>query len=521
MSNQNDCKDSNGNNCFTDTNNVCTDFSLVDSQDNCLIETFVEESINLASADINIFKMLGIHEQGKLVDLAKNGMPISGGYITGFDPFNVFFDTCKDWRSLQKGNDVIKTSFIGYDFGEIKLPNGRNQYGIDTRVKQHITKIGLKQSSLKSHRVTKLRVERSQDGLQWFGVDIITIIDDDKFNLYSIKNSLASRYWRLRPLSFNGGVNDFWIVEQLELIDYDSTELNNIQDKIFLENRDREYSKNSIRMKAFYELLDVQTELSKLGIELPSQIFTLQISFNSCISNLGRPLVIGDIIEIPSEAQYNPLLEKILKYLEVTDVSWATNGYTPGWRPTLLKITAQPMLATQETQDIFGGLGEIFDSTGFFTNDKSKIQNYGNITDAIKAAGDTLTPEVGEDVSGIYQFSEEQIQSAKDQGFPYLDKLNYDATGLYVEDGLPKNGEPYTEGEVYPTNPKHGDYHRLTFDSADKDLPARLHRWSSAKNRWILCEVDKRKMFDSGKLNTSIRLKAKNKSESLEQIVKK
>ena len=60
-------------------------------------------------------------------------------------------------------------------------------------------------------------------------------------------------------------------------------------------------------------------------------------------------LIIGDIIELPAEAQYTTTLELRKKWLEVTDVTWDVSSYTPGWQPTMLKITATPARMSQET----------------------------------------------------------------------------------------------------------------------------------------------------------------------------
>jgi hypothetical protein len=63
---------------------------------------------------------------------------------------------------------------------------------------------------------------------------------------------------------------------------------------------------------------------------------------------------------------------------------------------------------------------------------------------------------------------------------------------IYGIDALPPNGEEYTESDEFPKNPKDGAYHRLTYTYVGKDIPARLHRWSNKKNKWIFLERDHR-----------------------------
>ena len=193
--------------------------------------------------------------------------------------------------------------------------------------------------------VRKARVERSQNGSQWFGVAIVNLPNDDNLNTIHFKHSVINRYWRLRPLDFTGDECDSWGVQAFEMHDFSATALNNIQDKIFMENRDRDYAQDPVLVKGFYNLISPQTELTRFGIEIPSATYNIKLNFNSIVAQLGRPVVIGDIIELPSETQYTPDLRAIKRYLEVTDVTWDADSYTPTWQPLMLLITAQPALA--------------------------------------------------------------------------------------------------------------------------------------------------------------------------------
>ena len=451
---------------------VCKPFSITDNRDSCVIEDYVDEALGIAGATINVFKLLGVHEQGKLVDQTGNGNAISGGAAVNFPADNAFDTMVSAWRSLQKGDGVTSSAFIGYDFGIIKLSNGRTRYGEPKDVTLDVATLRIKQLSNPNNRVTRARVERSQDGKKWYGVDIVDLPDCDQLVTVSFRRSVPSRYWRLRPINFSGGATDFWGVAALELIDYEATAIGNVQDRLFLENRNRDYQDTAISLKGSYDLIDVTTELSRFGIELPSQSMYLYISFNSCVRELGRPVVIGDIFELPSETQFSASLEPIKKYLEVTDVGWSTDGYTPGWKPTMLRIIAVPMLASQETQDIFGDLVGTPDVTGLFDEDDGNhpiYQDYSEIGQTIeeKAVQEDAAPQRGRDSGNeIAQFSEEQVEAVKDQtgGLVDIRKVGLSPNALYVEDALPPNGEDFTLGDTFPTNPTDGVYHRLTYN---------------------------------------------------------
>jgi len=478
-------------------------WDVVDDPANCYQNDLIDESLQIAGAPINVYKLLGVHEQGKLVDLTDKGEAISGGDVSCFPSSNAFFNSVKQWRSFHRGSLVVSNSYIGYDFGPIKLSNGRERYGIETEIRYQITTIVIKQGSNSVNRATKVRIERSDNGVDWFGVAIVMLLDDDQENQISFKQSAPARYWRLRPIEFNGGIGDYWSVISLKLMDYNETDITDIQDLILLENRDRDYSKKPVNMKAYYDILDVQSEITRFGLELPSQIYFMDVHFLRCVAMIGRPMVIGDIIEMPSEVQYSPSLEPILKFMEITDVGWSPNSFTVAWKPTLLRLVLQPAMASQETQDVFGDLAYDVDPTGLFDIDTDKYQSLFDSDATIAATADSQVPEEGEDIAEIAEIPNEQvpqgqIDKAAAAGID-MTKLNVNPKGLYVEDGIPPNGIEYTEADDFPATPSNGDYHRLTYIGFAEDIPPRLYRWSITKNRWIYLETDRRFEFNHQK----------------------
>lgn len=489
------------NNCNDNTKDFrCNPFQLTRTKDQQLIDRYVNEHTSIGGADLNVYKLLGVHEQTRLVDLTGNGNPISGGDAADcYKADNAFTQLNTQWRSLQTGSGVTTSAYIGYDFGEIKLDNGRQKYGIDTSVRHNVSTIKIKQSSEQNLRVTKARVERSDDGVTWYGVRVVMLPDDDNLNTVHFRSSVPSRYWRLRPIEFNGGSKDFWAVYALELIDHEVTGIGNVQDKLFMENRSRDYTNEPLLIKGYYDLLDVQTELTRFGIELPAQQFYITVNFSASTMVLGRPFVIGDVIEVPSETQYNPDMDPIRKYLEITDVAWSTEGYTPGWQPTMLRLIAQPMYASQETQDIVGDLSKDVDPTGLVDVDDGDHPIYQDLSEYdhyVKNRADSEVPERGQNTEAEIQWmSEEQLQQAEQQGVN-LRPYTLNPTGFYVENALPPNGEDYTEGDEFPENPSDKDYHRLTYTNIDPDIPPRLYRYSDQKQQWLYLETDRRFQYD-------------------------
>jgi len=482
----------------------CKPWDMTQSIDTCFMDQQSQEALAIAGAQVNIYKLLGVHEQTDLIDLAKNGSPISGGDAPKYLAKYAFQKTRTEWRSKQTGEAaIVASAYLGYDFGILRIQTGRQRYGIDAHVRHMITTIKIKQSANPNMRVTKARVERSQNGSQWFGVAIVNLPNDDNLNTIHFKHSVINRYWRLRPLDFTGDECDSWGVQAFEMHDFSATALNNIQDKIFVENRDRDYAQDPVLVKGFYNLISPQTELTRFGIEIPSATYNIKLNFNSIVAQLGRPVVIGDIIELPSETQYTPDLRAMKRYLEVTDVTWDADSYTPTWQPLMLLVTAQPALASQETQDIFGKLAKAIDSSGLFDQDEGDHpmwQDFTGVNEQIAQTALEGVPARGSEGSNtIREFSQEELRTAAEAGAPHINKFGFNPRGLFVEDALPSNNAPFTEGPEYPENPKDGDFHRLTYVGLAKNVPARLYRWSEKKTRWIYLETDRRQQYNNQK----------------------
>jgi hypothetical protein len=503
-------------------------FQLTQNNDACVQDSMITESINIAGADVYVYKLLGVHEQCKLVDATGHGQAISGGFAPVYPASNAFETYVSEWHSIQIGSGVTSSAFLGYDFGYIKtLDQTRRMYGIDTQINKHITAFAIKQSANQKNRVTQVRLEYSNDNCKWYGAGLATLPDDDKFNTILMKHSAPARYWRLRPTKFNGGTvdpcipgttpqtggtgtTDYWGVQALQLYhNYETINVGNIQDKILLENRDRAYETDPVLMKGYYSIVEASTELSRFGIELPALTYNLQISFTSCVAILGRPLVIGDIVRLPSETQYSSSLTPVYKWMEVTDVTWAANGYTPTWVPLLLKVTAQPAYASEETQDIFGDLAEqpVRGGDGLMNQGNGRnpnFQDFSDIATFIKTTALDNVPENGRETSGyIQEFSDEQKASAATQGMPLgaLSKISLNKKGIYGEDAMPPNNAPFTEGPTLPPtqNAKDKAYHRMTYIGPSEGIPARLYRYSAAKNQWVYLETDWREIYNPRK----------------------
>lgn len=545
-------------------------------------ESIAASALSISGAPLNVFKLLGIHEQGKLIDLTGQGAPI-GSNDTTF----VFDELADEWASDEVGMAVLqKPTFIGYDFGVRRTSFGQLENAPGQPDAQHITSFRIKQGPSAPTRALQVRVDRSdgnftvdplkitagatnagngsvggfypgvapRDGAfmlfatsstkfdvmytapgsttilgeatvgkqfdsaqgsftinagsisfaqhdsfmvpvekEWKRVDVVNLPNNAAANLIRIKQSAASRYWRIVPTSFAGASADEpWIVEKLELFDYEATRLDDVQDMLFMENRDRDYAKTSVQLRVHYTPFDAVSDLSKFGFQI-ADIYSFTVSFAEMVRALGRPIVVGDILELPSEMQYDQHLRPVRKFLEVTDTGWAADGYTTNWKPIIYRFQAQQLIPGQEHRDLLGAIDTqkyIIDDGRFFEGIEQIETLPLTAMEHNEAEARKAVPEKGtnirEQASGTNRFNQPG---------------SYDGVGLYVQDALPPDGAPYTSG--YHKLPDvagvaDGAFFRLEYAPHLK-IPARLYKFSAIKNSWIFVESDKRNQRSSHK----------------------
>lgn len=461
------------------------------SKDSTYLENIVAEQIEIGGTLINVFKLLGVHEQNAQVNLVStNGSPISSGSTALSAPTNAFDNTTAYWESAQDGSN-INSAFIGWNFGTVKNSYGGEKYAPSQPVRKHVTQLNIKQGALSQNRATQLRVEISIDsGLSWERIDVIKLVDNDQLQLINLKQSFPAQMIRFIPIQFNGTSGDHWHVETIELYDVVATNISNVEDLFLLENRDRDYQTTAIQMKATYDVTDLATEFAKFGIDIAAQ-YVFNVSFARLIQLIGRPLVIGDIIELPCEMQYDTNLKGVKKWLEITDTGWASSGYTPNWKPTIFRFTAEPLIANTNNRSLTSKKINSDDiSDDLFMSGEIDLSLIANQSDKnIEAIAKDKVPEVGTDTSTLITHAPDTAD-----GIPEI----YDSTGIYVEDGLPPNGLPYTEGPDFPATPVDGDYHRLSYPTSTA-IPTRLFKYSIVKGRWIYQETDNRRAYSTFK----------------------
>ncbi len=305
----------------------------------------------------------------------------------------------------------------------------------------------------------------------------------------------------------------------------DPTE-NDIQDILFLENRDRKYDADIYSLRGSYKVNDMDFDLSQFGLFLASDTLFITFHLKTMVDMIGRKIIAGDVLELPHLIDYYPLDDDIpaalRKYYMVEDASRPAEGFSPTWWPHLWRVKVSPLVNSQEVADLLNKIGpdgEPIDDA-LADPDDSFVDTFGDklddINDAIVEQAETDVPQSGYDTSDFYVVPIDEDGEVRE---PYNlrasmtllpgtttpitadnTSLNADAIGTSPEeniaggaipgtyiigDGLAPNGYPAPEVIDFPLDAIIGDY-VLRIDY----LPNRLFRYDG--KHWIKMEDDQR-----------------------------
>lgn len=288
---------------------------------------------------------------------------------------------------------------------------------------------------------------------------------------------------------------------------YDVFSETNIQDLLFLENRDRKYDTSVFALRAVYNVNDIDFDLSQFGLFLQNDTLFIVFHLNDMIDLLGRKIMSGDVLEIMHMRDWNPLDSSqtivLKKYYVVQDAARASEGYSATWWPHLWRVKAIPMPAGQEYDDILNQDSGQGDGTTL----KDVLSTYNKeieINDAIINQALAEVPEAGYDTNNLYTLPTNPDGSSRgdlwttadttavlaDSTLWSTDKdaispLRSGYRGYLLGDGKAPNGHNVTMGVIFPENPEEGQF-VLRIDY----FPNRLFRWNGRK--WIKVEDDVR-----------------------------
>ena len=269
----------------------------------------------------------------------------------------------------------------------------------------------------------------------------------------------------------------------------------NIQDLLFIENRDRKYDPDVYKLRGQYQVQDNSFDLSQFGLFLQTGTLFMTFHLNDMVDTIGRKLINGDVIELQHLTDYNSLDQNVpaalKRFFVVSDGQFGSEGFTPTWWPHIWRVKLNPLTDSQEYKDILNNIAAGDSTTTPVGDILSNIQKYQNINDAVILQAERDLPQSGYDTSGLYIKSD--VTPDGTETTP-ADKVH----GYLTGDGIGPNGIAVASGISFPSEPAVGDYF-LRFDYT----PNRLFRFDG--KRWVKIEDAVRTNLTPGSSNKTQR----------------
>ena len=122
---------------------------------------------------------------------------------------------------------------------------------------------------------------------------------------------------------------------------YATQNVSNIQDLLFLENRDRAYDSQIYRIRGIYNVQNVDFNLSQFGLFIDNDTLYMTVHINDFIHYIGRKPISGDVIELPhlrDDFALNDYDVSLPRYYVIEDVGRASEGFSATWYPHLYRL---------------------------------------------------------------------------------------------------------------------------------------------------------------------------------------
>ncbi len=305
---------------------------------------------------------------------------------------------------------------------------------------------------------------------------------------------------------------------------YDTTNPTQIQDLLFLENRDRKYDPDIYILRGVYNIQDTDFNLSQFGLFLQNDTIFITFHIRDTVEKLGRKLMSGDVVELPhlkDEYALNDFQFALKRFYVIEEVTRAAEGFSVTWYPHLYRAKCKPLVDSQEFKEI---LDQVADSEGITGDTTTTLRDIMStyekemqITQAVLEQAESDAPKSGYDTTKHYMLQKDStgkvelitadatqmLASMQTQAKDENGNLLFDENGdpIYVGatastifqspeyngpmtgdgDGIPPNGAPFTSGISFPLIPSVGQFHLRTDYS-----PKRLFRFNGT--RWIKVE---------------------------------
>jgi hypothetical protein len=289
---------------------------------------------------------------------------------------------------------------------------------------------------------------------------------------------------------------------------YGTQSIANIQDLLFLENRDRNYDTQIYLMRGMYSVQNIDFNLSQFGLFIDNDTIYMTIHINDCINTIGRKPISGDVFELPhlkDTFALNDFDFGLPRYYVIEDVGRASEGFSVTWFPHLYRLKCKKIVDSQQYANILNQPAK--DANGndvANTTLRDLLSTHSQelaIGDQVVAQAEADAPKSGYETRQFYtlgvdsngvpsiQTSDQTITDASSTtallnasstaGASVPPRSGY--TGYLVGDGFPQNGYAFGFGIQFPSHPATNDFFLRT-----DFLPNRLFRFDSTF--WVKVE---------------------------------
>jgi hypothetical protein len=288
---------------------------------------------------------------------------------------------------------------------------------------------------------------------------------------------------------------------------YATTAVTNIQDLLFLENRDRTYDTQIYRIRGIYNVQNIDFNLSQFGMFIDNDTLFMTVHINDFINYIGRKPLSGDVFEMPhlrDDFALNDFSMALPRYYVIDDVGRASEGFSATWYPHLYRLKLKRVTDSQQFSSIFSQ--PALDANGDPIPDttlEDLISNYNlrtQINNSIIQQAEADAPMSGYQTRQFYtiaidpatgkpvlqtvdetdidaSFAGSNINASAVEGIP----LRTGYVGYLVGDGYPVNGYIFGYGVQFPAAPALDDYYLRT-----DFMPNRLFRFDGTS--WLKVE---------------------------------
>ena len=286
-----------------------------------------------------------------------------------------------------------------------------------------------------------------------------------------------------------------------------------IQDLLFLENRDRKYDPDVYLLRGVYNIQDIDFNLSQFGLFLQNDTIFIVFHINDTVEKIGRKIMAGDVIELPhlkDEYALNDLTFALKRFYVIEEVNRAAEGFSVTWYPHLYRAKCKPLVDSQEFKQILDKAAIDCDGNETNTTLRDIMSTYEKemqITQAVLDQAEADSPRSGYDTTKFYTVPlddhgkpklvtvdsgelDASIASVEgDNGVviqvvdasSVMDTPVRDGYDNYHEDTVTPNGAPFTSGIAFPMSPIEGQFCLRT-----DYFPKRLFRYNG--KRWVKYE---------------------------------